>query len=250
MLTIHWLLILLVLCSFLLRTAWFKGWFGELLLSLSFKFFLDGKLYKLVNDVTLHCEDGTTQIDHVLISPFGVFVVETKNMKGWIFGSEHQKQWTQQIYRHRSKFQNPLHQNYKHLKALESALDLKPTDLFSVVCFVGDATFKTAMPVNVTHIRGCLRFIRSKQERVFTESEVEALVVKLEELKLKRGLRTSLKHKANVRELVAEKSRQRLSGETCPKCGAELVERLAKRGKNAGNAFIGCSAYPRCKFTQ
>ncbi|GGB05765.1 NERD domain-containing protein [Agarivorans gilvus] len=176
--------------------------------------------------------------------------LETKNMKGWIFGSERQKQWTQQIYRHRSKFQNPLHQNYKHLKALESSLDLKPTDLFSVVCFVGDASFKTAMPENVTHIRGCLRFIRSKQERVFTESEVEALVVKLEELKLKRGLRTSLKHKANVSELVAEKSRQRQSGEACPKCGAELVERLAKRAKNAGNAFIGCSAYPRCKFTQ
>ncbi|WP_137675403.1 nuclease-related domain-containing protein [Agarivorans sp. Toyoura001] len=247
---IHWLLILLVLCSFLLRTAWFKGWFGELLLSLSFKLFLDGKLYKLVNDVTLACEDGTTQVDHVLVSPFGVFVVETKNMKGWIFGSEHQKQWTQQIYRHRSKFQNPLYQNYKHLKALEFSLDLKPTDLFSVVCFVGDATFKTTLPANVTHIRGCLGYIRSKQESKFSNSEVAALVAKLEELKLKRSFQTSRSHKTHVRKLVAEKSRKKQSGELCPKCGAELVERLAKRGKNAGNAFIGCSAYPRCKFTQ
>ncbi|MPW30578.1 hypothetical protein F9L16_16455 [Agarivorans sp. B2Z047] len=171
-------------------------------------------------------------------------------MKGWIFGSERQKQWTQQIYRYRSKFQNPLHQNYKHLKALESSLDLKPTDLFSVVCFVGDSTFKTTMPENVTHIRGCLRYIRSKQESKFTEPEVAALTAKLQESKLKKGLRTSLNHKAHVRELVAEKSRQRQSGESCPKCGAELVERFAKRGKNAGNAFIGCSAYPSCKFTQ
>ncbi len=85
---------------------------------------------------------------------------------------------------------------------------------------------------------------------MFTESEVAALVVTLEELKLKRGLRKSLNHKANVRKVIAEKRRKRQSGEACPKCGAELVERLAKRGKNAGNAFIGCSAYPRCKFTQ
>ncbi|MDO6763711.1 nuclease-related domain-containing protein [Agarivorans sp. 1_MG-2023] len=250
MLLEHWLLLFLVVFSFIIRKTWFKGWFGELLLSLSFRFFLDGKLYKLVNDVTLHCEDGTTQVDHVLISPFGIFVVETKNMKGWIFGSVRQKQWTQQIYRHRSKFQNPLHQNYKHLKALEFSLDLKPTDLFSVVCFVGDASFKTAMPENVTHIRGCLRYIRSKLESKFSEPEVAALTAKLEELKLKRGFQTTRNHKTHVRKLVAEKSRQRQSGETCPKCGAGLVERVAKRGKNAGNAFIGCSAYPRCKFTQ
>ena len=118
----------------------------------------------------------------------------------------YEKQWTQQIYRHRRKFQNPLLQNYKHLKALESSLDLKPADLFSVVCFVGDATFKTTMPENVTHIRGCLRFIRSKQESKFSEQEVAALTAKLEELKLKRGFQTSRSHKTHVRKLVAEKA--------------------------------------------
>jgi len=237
-----WPWILLVLCTFLLRSAWFKGWFGERLLSFALKLGLNKHHYHLINDVTLECEGGTTQIDHIVLSPFGVFVIETKNIKGWIFGSERQKQWTQQIYRHRSKFQNPLLQNYKHLKALESALNLKLSGLFSVVCFVGEARLKTAMPDNVAHIGGCLRYIRSKQETVFTELEVEALTAKLELLKLKRGLRTSLKHKAHVRELVAEKSRQRQHGEACPKCGAELVKRQARRGKHAGNTFIGCSA--------
>lgn len=56
--------------------------------------------YVLLNDCTLPDDrGGTTQIDHILISPYGVFVIETKNYKGWIFGSAHQKKWTQQIYK-------------------------------------------------------------------------------------------------------------------------------------------------------
>jgi hypothetical protein len=49
-----------------------------------------------------------------------VFVVETKNMKGWIFGSATQPFWTQKIFRSNYKFQNPLHQNYKHVKTLQA----------------------------------------------------------------------------------------------------------------------------------
>ncbi|WP_432460912.1 hypothetical protein [Agarivorans sp. QJM3NY_25] len=71
---------------------------------------------------------------------------------------------------------------------------------------MGNAIFKTAMPKNVTHISGCLRYICSKQESKFSDPEVTALTAKLEELKLKRGFQTSLKHKTNVRELVAEKA--------------------------------------------
>ncbi len=74
----------------------------------------------MLNDLTLPDGEGaTTQIDHLLLSPFGVFVIETKNYKGWIFGSERQKQWTQKIYKKSFKFQNPIHQNYKHMKVLE-----------------------------------------------------------------------------------------------------------------------------------
>ncbi len=57
-----------------------------------------------------------TQLDHVVVSRFGVFVIETKNYRGWIFGSEKQPQWTQQIYRQKNRFQNPLHQNASSAK--------------------------------------------------------------------------------------------------------------------------------------
>jgi hypothetical protein len=88
-------------------------------------------------------------------------VVETKNMKGWIFGSEHDAAWTQQIYRKKVRFQNPLRQNYKHVKALESALELPAEAFHSVVSFVGECTFKTEMPPNVTQGRAWAAHVRS-----------------------------------------------------------------------------------------
>ncbi len=76
-----------------------KGLLGEWFVGLLLKFGLPKNEYFLLNDVTLPAEGGSTQIDHVVVSQFGVFVIETKNMKGWIFGSEDQAMWTQSLYR-------------------------------------------------------------------------------------------------------------------------------------------------------
>ena len=115
----------------------------------------------------LPTEDGSTQIDHIIVSQYGIFVVETKNMKGWIFGGEHQKMWTQSIFKHKSKFQNPLHQNYKHIKTLERVLNIESDKLFSVIVFVGDATFKAQMPANVNYLRGILDTLNQKMRSFY-----------------------------------------------------------------------------------
>ncbi len=54
--------------------------------------------YHLMNNITLPFKDGTTQIDHILVSRYGIFVIETKHYKGWIFGDENSKNWTQVLY--------------------------------------------------------------------------------------------------------------------------------------------------------
>ena len=133
-----WWLIPLFITVAILKTPFIKGVIGEFQVNLAAKLFLDKHIYTLFKNVTLPTEDGTTQIDHVIVSRYGVFVIETKNMKGWIFGSPQQKTWTQKIYRHTTKFQNPLHQNYKHTQTLQTALELDPDKMFSVVVFIGD----------------------------------------------------------------------------------------------------------------
>lgn len=229
----------------LLKSRWFKGVFGEYLVNKLLSQ-LPQSDYTLIKDVTLPTKDGTTQIDHVVVSKFGVFVVETKNMKGWIFGSKNQKQWTQKIYRHTSKFQNPLHQNYKHVKTLESLLKIDIENLHSVIVFIGDSKFKTEMPENVTYARGCLQYIKQFEQPKFSDSEYNQLIGAINDVKLKKGIVTDLKHKQHVKELITSKENKK----QCSRCGSEMIVRETKRGENKGKQFWGCSAFPKCRSVE
>lgn len=238
-----WYLIPLAILAGILKSPWFKGVIGEFQVNLLLKFFLSKKDYHLIKDVTLPTENGTTQIDHILVSKFGIFVIETKNMKGWIFGNAKQKQWTQKIFKHSEKFQNPIHQNYKHLKTIENNLKIDKESLFSVIVFIGNSTFKTDMPENVTYAGGCIRFIKSKKSVLFTESQVHEIISSLEHGRLERSYKTNREHVAHVNEIVKEKADKN----NCPNCGSEMVLRESKKGKNAGNKFWGCSSFPKCR---
>src|SRR5690606_9341565 len=90
----------------LIKSPWAKGYIGELLVRLFAHWQLDRQTYRSLPNISLSTPDGTTQIDHVFLSPYGIFVLETKNMSGWIFGSEKQPQWTQKLYKRTFKFQN------------------------------------------------------------------------------------------------------------------------------------------------
>lgn len=200
-----WYLIPIAILAGVLKSPWFKGVVGEFIVNLSAKFLLDKEKYQLIKNVTLPTEDGSTQIDHIIVSEFGVFVVETKNMKGWIFGGPNQKTWTQKIYKHSNKFQNPLRQNYKHVKTLESLLGLNEQQVHSVIVFVGDSTFKTEMPENVTYGGGYARYIKSKKTPVLSESQVIEIVKQIEQGRLTPSFRTNREHVRHVKNIVSEK---------------------------------------------
>lgn len=234
---------LLALLAFL-KSRFFKGLFGEFFVSLLAKLFFDKNKYHLVKNVTLPAEDGTTQIDHIIVSRYGIFVVETKNLKGWIFGSENQPMWTQKIYKHSNKFQNPLRQNYKHLKTLESVLGCGLDKLFSVIVFVGDSTFKTPMPDNVTYGFGYIRFIKSKINQILDDNQVREILEIIKQGRLQPTIKTHIEHVRHVKTIVEDKKAEN----ACPHCGGELVNRVVKKGVNKGNEFRGCSNFPKCRY--
>jgi ribosomal protein L37AE/L43A len=238
-----WYLIPLFILVTLAKSAWFKGVLGEFIVNLSAMLFLDKEQYHLIKNVTLPTEDGSTQIDHVIVSKYGVFVVETKNMKGWIFGSPNQKTWTQKIYKHSSKFQNPLHQNYKHVKVLRSLLDVEEEKIISVVVFVGGSTFKTDMPENVTYGKGYIRFIKSKKQLVLSELKVNNIINQIETGRLTSSFKTHRAHVKHVKTIVRKKE----SNKECQQCGSPMVIRESKQGKNKGNKFWGCTNFPKCR---
>ncbi len=153
--------------------------------------------YHLLNNLTIPIQDGTTQIDHILISTKGVFVIETKDYSGWIFGDEKSKQWMQVIYRVKSRFQNPIHQNYLHAKTIEQLLDFLPKEqIHPIVVFTGSAQFKTSVPKGVVYLHQLADILKTFQEDVISPNRVEYCVGRLECKRYAVTNMTDLQHRS------------------------------------------------------
>lgn len=224
-----------------------KGFIGEAMGGLAARLFLNPADYRSLNNVTLQTGHGTVQIDHVIVSRFGVFVVEAKNYQGWIFGGDKQAEWTQCLPGGRKfRFQNPLRQNYRHIRSLAEFLGLPDDRFHSVVMFWGESEFKTPMPANVMS-RNYASYIKSKTDVFFTEAEVSGIVAALESGRMPTGLIKGLETRRVHLESLTERHG---SDSRCPKCGGELIERVAGRGARAGSRFLACRGFPRCRFTR
>lgn len=280
-------LIVLAIAVAFVKTPMFKGMVGEFIINLAMRLFLDKSKYHQLKNVTLPCEDGTTQIDHVVVSRFGIFVIETKNMRGWIFGSERDLKWTQKCRGRSFQFQNPLRQNYKHVAAMAESLSLPVEAFKSVIMFIGDATIKTQVPPNVM-TKGLITFIKSHKTPVLTDEKVAQSLAVIAEQRLTPGIRTHIQHVQNVRDNVEKKraARQVAVAESGPAAPAvapaseagkpvaigatapveaavatsgetPAAEPLCpKCGRNmvrrtarsgSGKPFLGCSGFPKCR---
>ncbi len=218
-----------------------KGWLSEKMTAFNMWLSLDAKVYRRFHDVIIPSKNGTTQIDHLLVSPYGLFIVETKNRKGWIFGSEGQQKWTQSLYGENYPFQNPIRQTFRQKKILSAFLGLDESIIHTVIYFVGDCEFKTQLPANVINSK-LGRFIKKHNNRVLPHEEISRIVATLEQ----HIAESSLTNRDHVRSL-----RKRHSSTTvCPKCGSKLVLRTVKKGPNVGSRFLGCENYPTCRFTR
>jgi hypothetical protein len=184
----------------------YKGWDGELTVKLMQWFYLDKKIYHIFNNVTLPTFGlGTTQIDHIIISVYGIFVVETKNYNGWIYGKEKETTWTQ-VFPNKKKriFQNPIRQNYKHFKTISEILKIPEDKFHPVIMFIGDCKFKTKMPENVL-LKGYTKYIKSKTEKILTEKEVSTIIEGITAYKLPSNRKTKNKHIQHVKSIKENK---------------------------------------------
>ncbi len=199
--------------------------------------------WRVLNDVYLPLPDGTTtQIDHIVVSPFGIFVIETKNYSGWIFGDANSGEWTQTIYHKKSRLQNPLRQNYKHICALSENLGLDQAFFKSVVAFAGDCTFKTEMPPNVLPVHRVSDYILSFTEPLIKQGQVEEVATVIEEWQSTVGEDRKAQHVDNLRKRHATVALG--AAPQCPYCGGEMVLR---HRKNDGTPFYGCKRFPTCR---
>ena len=338
----------------------FKGFLGETVINVAMWLKLEKNVYHRLNGITLAIANGgSTQIDHIIVSVYGIFVIETKNYKGWIYGSEKQRQWTQAFPNgSKFKFQNPLRQNYLHIKTLADLLGLELSYFHSMIAFIGECELKTRdeLPEHVL-TGGMVSYVKKKQDEILTEDEVKSIVEQINSNRFSKSWRTNREHKAYLKDKHSPSNKQpsgnandkpivktvnkpipepiakettkratpksrevlRWSGQTeiesselptdslntqqtvtsytsishdiadkvfltpfevvepellrndlrtnerettkssatnhtvvpeqvptCPKCHGEMVERVAKKGLNQGQAFFGCSKFPKC----
>ncbi|WP_417911812.1 NERD domain-containing protein [Candidatus Electronema sp. TJ] len=242
---VFWLLLPAVLLVRLFRSRKFKGWLGERRVHSALqRQFVGPPDCWLFSNLLLPTKDGSTQLDHVLISPQGVFVIETKNMQGMISGSAQDRDWTQEIDGRRRSFQNPLRQNYKHTKTLHELLGIPEQQIFSVAVFVGSCSFRAPMPDNVVDLEGLTAFINTRNKRLFSAAQTEIIAKAVQAVRLKDSFRNRRRHVQHVRAIATARPL------SCPLCGGAMVLRKAKKGKTAGLSFWGCAAFPDCAGTR
>lgn len=244
---VFWLLLPAVLLVRLLRSRRYKGWLGERRVRLALRRQFGGTDCQSFSNLLLPTKDGSTQLDHVLITPQGVFVIETKNMQGLISGGRQDRHWTQEIGGQMRSFQNPLHQNYKHTKTLHELLGIPEQQIFSLVVFVGRSSFSEAMPDNVVDLDGLIPFIQARKKRQFSAAQAAALAKAVEAVRLQNNFRNRRRHVRHVQTIAAAR---RKKPQPCPLCGGPMVLREAKKGRTAGRSFWGCVAFPDCAGTR
>ncbi|MCH1981795.1 NERD domain-containing protein [Ruminococcus sp. OA3] len=125
-----------------------------------------------------------TEIDIIMLSTKGIFVVENKNYAGWIFGDENSKNWCQTLNGKKSFFYNPIKQNKSHIKNLNRVLEQDIANLQSLITFNRSELKKIAVEsdnIHVMNINQIKKFISkcNKQENIYTEEEVNDLHNKL-----------------------------------------------------------------------
>ncbi len=168
---------------------------GEALVANAIRHFLPSSDYYLFNHVTLPLREGTTQVDHILISRFGVFVIETKHYSGWIFANPKQAKWTQVLYRRKSYFQNPIFQNLLHVRTVQNLLEFLPQEcVHSAIVFTGEAEFKTPVPDGVFELAEFIVHLKDCTTEVMSENRMQFCVGRIETARLAVSGQTDIEH--------------------------------------------------------
>ena len=224
-----------------------KGHYGEYLTGYALEHGKLGDVFVLSNVIVprTYGPSPTCEIDAVMLHEKGVFVFESKNYSGWIFGSADQRDWTVTFKAgKKERFYNPIKQNRTHVKALSSYLGVDEGAFRSYIVFSERCELKDVPPNTAEYVicqrQHLLKILRSHLDRldpVFDAGELGRLRSSMSEL--------SEGSTETVRSQHVERAQMYASGDVCPWCGSKLVRRNGKYGP-----FVGCSAYPRCRFTR
>lgn len=235
------LTIALFLLCILLKVYYpkFRGYMGEFWVRMELNKLPKNK-YLVFNDLMFSDEYGTHQIDHIVLSKYGIFVIEMKNYYGLIKGREYDNNWVQYLGKTKNTFYNPIHQNYGHIKSLSNLLKIDEEKFISIICFSNQAKLSIDSKTTVVQTDLLTKSILKWQTEINNE-DLNSLfsILTLNNIKDKTERR---RHVEKINQKISQ-NKDLTDSMICPKCGSKLIEKTGKYGK-----FIGCSNFPKCKF--
>lgn len=213
-----------------------KGVWGEFQVRLVLGKNKQDKKY-VINNLTIINDGKSSQIDHLLINKTGIFVIETKNYAGRIYGEENNREWTQVLKygKVKNKFYNPIMQNKTHIYALSKVIDRN--DCFVSIIVFPKAELMTKTTTTVGYIGNVRATIKKQTKEILSAQEMNLIYTKLLDFK-KNPPVSNKEHVAQIHEM-----KRNIENNICPRCGQKLVLRKGKSGD-----FYGCSSYPECTF--
>lgn len=249
----------------------FKGNYGEMLTENELKLVkLFGRKGKTLRNVYLPKDnEETSELDVIYITQKGIFIFESKNYSGWIFGDEKGKYWTASLANGvKNKFYNPIMQNRTHLKWMKKFVG-DEIPLFSIIVFSERCELKK-IAVDSEQVRvikrdrvyATVRDLWNKNQDAVSDEDVDRLY---ERLKVLTNVDEAVKaaHIDNIKKKIQKEQTDQIKDNNnvldaeetlvlkrCPRCGKDLALRTAKKGENAGNQFWGCSGFPKCRYIE
>ena len=197
--------------------------------------------YYVFNDTLLAHNGHTTQIDHIVVSPFGIFVFETKNYSGWISGNDQSEEWKKTNHGKSYRFQNPVRQNYGHVRFLKEMLGVDDSVFRSAVVFTINSNLSVKTNHAVIYTTQLLDYIYSYRTCVLKQYEVEGISTFLSVRNITDESQREF-HVQRIQHEIYERD-SKINMGICPKCSGKLVVRTGQYGQ-----FYGCSNYPDCKY--
>lgn len=235
------LIVLLIMCVILkLIYPKVRGFFGEFWINVELKKL--PKEYIILKDIMIKTSNKTHQIDHLVISKYGIFVIETKNYFGLIKGNEYDEKWTQYLGKNKYKFLNPIRQNYGHIVALKEVLNMDINNFISIICFSNQAKLSIKNATKVTQIDYLIDEILS-YTKIIIKDNINDIANKIDSLNIIE-VKEKREHIKSIKKNISS-TRKKEQQNICPKCNSNLVRRNGKYGE-----FLGCSNYPKCKYTK
>ena len=206
--------------------------------------------YQVFNDLLLRDGNYTTQIDHIILSRHGVFVIETKNVHGKVYGSGNAEFWKQYLpdwgYKRygttqEHQLRNPLWQNAGHIKSLRRLVFDNDIPIHGIVVFPYETDLYVTADQPVLKMWQVVPYIKQYRDKVLSADQLGFYRRRLLEV-ISTTESDRQQHLNNVNRNKERRDAAVASGK-CPRCGGTLVLRTGKYGQ-----FYGCSNYPRCNY--